>query len=143
MTTKIQELAWVYVYLFIFILVLGYIPQFTVGRGYLFGIFQISIWDDLIHVASALAAAVAAFYSPRASIYYFRILGTLYVFDAIAGFFYGRGFLDLEMFLHDPLGVAAPLRLATVAPHLVIGLFALYVGFILSRKYILPTQTKV
>ncbi len=134
-TTTIQRWAWVYVILFMFIFMLGYVPQFTIGRGYLFGLYQIGFWDDLLHIISALAAAVGAFYSFHAATYFFRIIGILYALDAIVGFLFERGFLDLSIFLREPDGFSTGMRIAANAPHFIIGIIALYVGFILSKKY--------
>ena len=134
-TTTIQRCAWIYVILFIFIFMLGYVPQFTVGRGYLFGLYQIGFWDDLLHIVSALAAAVAAFLSLMTTVYFFRIVGMLYTLDAIVGFLFERGFLDLSIFLRASDGFSTPMRIAANAPHFIIGLIALYIGFILGKKY--------
>ncbi len=117
------------------IVLLGFIPSFTVDRGYLFGIYQTDMWDDILHIISALLAATAVFYSERAMIFFFRVIGTLYVLDALFGFFFENGFLDLSIFLHETLSFGFTMRLAANAPHFIMGLFALYVGFFLHQAH--------
>ena len=74
----IQKIAWLYAGLFLFVVLLGYIPGLTYN-GLLFGRFDIDPIDDILHLASAIWAAFAAWYSLRASIFYFKLFGILIV----------------------------------------------------------------
>lgn len=135
----IKRSACMFGILCVFMVLLGYIPSFTVGYGYLFGIYKVDMWDDILHITSALLAATVAFYSTNATILFFKTIGTLYLLDGIFGFFFEHGFLDLSIFLHKTAAFGPGLRLAANTPHLLIGLFALYVGFVLGRKYVPST----
>ncbi|TSC62216.1 MAG: hypothetical protein G01um101448_540 [Parcubacteria group bacterium Gr01-1014_48] len=130
----LRQLVYVFATVCILIVLLGFIPSFTIGRGYLFGIYKTDMWDDILHITSALAAAGAAFYSTYAVLYFFKIIGTLYTLDAMFGFFFEHGFLDLSIFLHETVPFGFGMRLAANTPHFIMGLFALYVGFVLSKK---------
>jgi hypothetical protein len=46
-----------------------------------------------------------------------------------------RGYLDLGIFLNDPAGLDLWTRFAANIPHILIGGIAIYIGFILSKKY--------
>lgn len=117
-----------------FVVLLGFIPSFTIGRGYLFGIYKTDMWDDILHIVSAFLATAAVFYSTKATVVFFRVVGILYTIDSIFGFFFENGFLDLSIFLHETIPFGLVMRLAANAPHFALGLFALYVGFILKEQ---------
>lgn len=132
--TTIQKFAWFYAGLFFFVVLLGYIPGLT-WNGHLFGIFDIDPYDDLLHLASAIWAVFAAWYSLRYSIFYFKAFGFLYCLDGIVGLIFGNGYLDLAIFLHGIYVADLSTKTALNAPHIFIGGIALYIGFILSKKY--------
>src|SRR5262245_10286355 len=74
---------------------LNYIPVLTDGQGRVFGIFALDIYDDMLHVASALWALIAAYWSRQASINFLKLFGTLYCLDGLMGLAIGSGYLDL------------------------------------------------
>jgi hypothetical protein len=122
--TLIQKLAWAYALGFIFVVSLGYIPGFTDDAGLLFGLFKIDPIDDVVHTASGIWAAYAAWKSVRHSVFYFRAFGLFYSLDAVAGLIRGWSSLDVGT------------NLAVNLPHIIIGGFALLVGFVLAKRYI-------
>jgi hypothetical protein len=133
--TLIQKLAWVYAVLFLVVVSLGYIPGFTDADGALFGLFHIEPKDDLLHLGSAIWAAVAAWLSTRASLFYFRLFGIVYLLDGVTGLLFGQGYLDGGIFLNGPTPLLLGTRIGANAPHIFIGGIAVYIGFVLGRKY--------
>lgn len=112
---------------------LNYIPGLTDAQGRTFGIFALDIYDDALHLASALWAAWAAWTSRRAAIAFFTIFGTLYFLDGLLGVLTGVGFLDLGIFVYGPQQMTWLFKFLASAPHLILGGIAMYAGFVLSK----------
>lgn len=113
---------------------LNYIPGLTDAQGRTFGIFALDIYDDSLHLASALWAGWAAWSSRSAAITFFKIFGTLYFFDGLLGVFTGVGFLDLGIFIWGPQAGPLLIKFLASVPHLVLGGFAMLAGFVLSKR---------
>ena len=64
---------------------LNYIPGLTDAQGRTFGLFALDVFDDALHAASALWAGLAAWRSTEATIFFFRVFGTLYCLDGLLG----------------------------------------------------------
>src|SRR5215218_5661697 len=73
----------------------NYIPGLTDAEGRAFGVFALDIFDDLLHLGSALWALTAAWLSRRASLIFLQTFGTLYFADGLLGLLTGSGYLDL------------------------------------------------
>lgn len=132
----ICKLAWAYAAIFIFVVALGYIPGLTNAEGQLLGLFEIEFHDDILHLASGIWAAFAAWSSTRAAIFYFKTFGVLYGLDGLVGLMTGYGYLDGGIFFaHAPAPYDFVIRLAVNIPHMLIGGTAVVIGFVLSRKY--------
>jgi len=113
---------------------LNYVQGLTDDDGLAFGIFALDIFDDGLHLASALWALAAAFISPRASKLFLVIFGTLYLGDGIFGFFTGYGYLDLGIFTYGSDGLSFTLfRVLANLPHIALGGVALAAGLRLGR----------
>lgn len=113
---------------------LNYIPGLTDDQGLAFGIFALDIFDDSLHVASALWALAAALISHRAARFFLLVFGALYLGDGVFGFFTGFGYLDLGIFTNASGGLSFSFnRLAANIPHLALGGFALWAGLKLNR----------
>lgn len=114
---------------------LNYLPGLTDEAGRAFGIFALDIFDDALHVASALWALGAALASPRAARFFLLVFGGLYLGDGVFGLFTGYGYLDLGIFTHGSEGLSFTLfRLLANLPHLALGGFALWAGIRLDRR---------
>lgn len=108
---------------------LNYVPGLTDENGLAFGIFALDIFDDSLHVASALWALSAAFISHRAARIFLLLFGALYLGDGVFGFFTGYGYLDLGIFTNANAGISMTFgRIAANVPHLALGGFALFAG---------------
>jgi hypothetical protein len=131
----LRVLATIYAVLFVGVTSLNYIPGLTDSQGRTFGLFALDIFDDALHAASGLWAAWAAWRSTRATIIFFRVFGTLYCLDGLLGLATGSGYLDLGILLHGVLDLPFVTRLLMNLPHIVIGGFAAFTGFVLARRW--------
>ena len=131
----LRVLAAVYAVLFAGVTSLNYVPGLTDAQGLTFGLFALDIFDDALHAASGVWAAWAVWRSTRATIVYFRVFGTLYGLDGLLGLATGSGYLDLGIFLHGVLNLPFVTRVLMNLPHIVIGGFAAFTGFVLARRW--------
>ena len=114
---------------------LNYIPGLTDAEGRAFGIFALDLFDDALHVASALWALVAGLLSHRASRTFLLIFGALYLGDGVFGFFTGYGYLDFGIFTNASEGLSFTLfRVLANLPHILLGAVALWAGLKLDRR---------
>lgn len=108
---------------------LNYIPGLTDDQGLAFGIFALDLFDDALHVASALWALGAALAGARAARLFLVIFGALYLGDGVFGFFTGYGYLDMGIFTNPSAGLSFTLpRVLANLPHIALGGFALWSG---------------
>ncbi|MEH7830003.1 DUF4383 domain-containing protein [Gemmobacter denitrificans] len=108
---------------------LNYIPGLTDENGLAFGIFALDIYDDALHVASALWALVAGLTSHRAARSFLVLFGLAYLGDGVFGFFTGYGYLDLGIFTNGSAGMDLSIgRILANAPHLALGGLAAWAG---------------
>lgn len=136
--SPLRILAAVYAVLFAGVTSLNYIPGLTDAAGRTFGLFALDVFDDALHAASGLWAALAAWRSTRATIFFFRVFGTLYCLDGLLGLATGSGYLDLGILLHGVLDLPRVTRILMNLPHIVIGGFAAFTGFVLARGWAEP-----
>ncbi len=135
--TLVQKLAVAYASLFFGVVAIGYIPASNNADGNLFGLFSLQWYDDVLHAFSGLWALAAAFISHRQSVFYFKLFGSVYLLDGVLGLITGSGCLDAGIFingLHSFNDIEFPARFFANLPHIVIGGFAVYVGFGLSKR---------
>ena len=110
------------------------IPGIIDDQGYAFGIFALDVFDDLLHVASALWALAAALISHRASRTFLIYFGALYFADGLLGLVTGSGFLDAGILIYGFYEYPSFLiKLAANIPHLVLGGVAV-VAALFGRK---------
>lgn len=114
---------------------LNYIPGLTDENGLAFGIFALDIYDDALHVASAVWALVAGLMSRGAARTFLILFGAAYLGDGVFGMFTGWGYLDLGIFTNASLGAELSLpRFLANLPHLALGGFGLFAGLFLARR---------
>jgi hypothetical protein len=131
----VQKLAWAFAALFTFLVALDYLPFIVAQNGLIFGFFKLEPIANNLHVLSGIWAALAAWYSRGASLFYFRVFGTAYFFDGVVGVLAGKAYLNLNLFNHNTDPVAdLTTRLILNTPHLVIGGLAMCIGFVLYKK---------
>ena len=128
--TASQKICLFYFVALLFAALLNYIPGLTDANGLAFGIFALDIYDDSLHVASAVWALTAALISVRAARSFLILFRLAYLGDGIFGFFTGYGFLDLGIFTNQSLGPDFSIfRFLANLPHLALGGFATFAGF--------------
>ncbi len=113
---------------------IGYLPAFEDDQGNLFGLFKLDLYDDSLHLASGIWAGIAGWISRGAARGYFRLFGPLYFLDGVLGLFTGSGYLDGGIFLYGPFELPLQTRFFANLPHLMIGGFAAYVGYVLAGE---------
>jgi hypothetical protein len=113
---------------------LNYIPGLTDAQGRTFGIFQLNLFNDILHGGSTLWALFAATRSRAASLGFLKAFGTLYFLDGLMGVFVGSGYLDLGIFLKGVLDQPLSFKILASAPHLILGGAAMVAGFIIAKR---------
>ena len=131
---RIRWIAAGYAVILAMVTSLNYIPGLTDAEGRAFGVFALDIYDDALHLASALWAAVAAAMSTRATVIFLRTFGTLYLLDGALGLATGSGYLDLGILIYGVVPMPFTFKILANLPHLSLGGFAMFAGFVLAKK---------
>jgi len=131
----LRWIAVVYAVLFAGVASLNYIPGVKDAQGLTFGLFALDTFDDLLHAASGLWAALAAWRSTRATVIFFRVFGPLYCADGLLGLITGSGYLDFGIFVNGVLQIPFVTRILLNLPHIAIGGFAAFTGYVLARRW--------
>ena len=132
--TLIQKFALGYFVVLLGAAGLNYVPGITDENGLAFGIFALDLFDDLLHLFSAIWALSAALLGVRASKLFLVIFGALYLGDGVFGFFTGFGYLDFGIFTNASQGLSFTLfRVLANLPHIALGGVALFAGLRLGR----------
>lgn len=127
--TGLRKLCFAYFAALMIAASLNYIPGLTDESGLAFGIFALDIYDDALHVASALWALVAGLMSHRAARSFMILFGLAYLGDGVFGFFTGYGYLDLGIFTNGSAGLDFSFaRIFANVPHLALGGIATFAG---------------
>ena len=129
----IQKLAFLYSALFFGVVLLNYIPAIHDEQGNMFGLFHLDLIDDLLHLGSAVWALIAGWYSIKATTFYFRWFGSVYLLDGVIGIFICKGLLDFGIFSSNPAIPELATRIAVNVPHILIGGSMAIIGFFLSK----------
>lgn len=104
---------------------LNYIPGVTDEEGVAFGVFALDLFDDALHLASALWALAAALVSARASRIFLLIFGALYMGDGLLGLATGSGYLDFGIFTYGVQNLPFGFKVMANLPHIGLGFAAL------------------
>lgn len=100
---------------------LNYIPGVTDAEGVAFGVFALDIFDDALHLVSALWALGAALVSTRAARFFLAVFGTLYLGDGLLGLATGSGYLDLGIVTNGVLDLPFGFKIMANLPHILLG----------------------
>ncbi|WP_338144834.1 DUF4383 domain-containing protein [Fertoeibacter niger] len=107
---------------------LNYIPGLTDADGRAFGIFALDLFDDALHLASALWALAAALISARAARMFLVLFGALYLADGLMGLAFGSGYLDFGIFTNGVVALPFGFKILANLPHIGLGGVALVAG---------------
>lgn len=122
---------WVALGYFVVLLVvagLNQVPGITDAEGRVFGIFALDVYDDALHLASALWALASAAISTRASRRFLLLFGAAYLADGLLGLATGVGYLDLAILTIGPVALPLGFRVMANLPHVGLGGIALLAG---------------
>lgn len=119
--TRLQKIALGYAVLLTGAAALNYIPGLTDSEGRAFGIFALDLFDDLLHVVSALWALIAGLASHRWARHFLTWFGTLYLGDGLLGLLTGSGYLDAGIIRYGIQDFDLTFRILANAPHLLLG----------------------
>lgn len=112
---------------------LNYIPGLTDSEGRAFGIFALDIYDDLLHLASALWAAVAAWLGRGAARTFLLYFGILYLGDGLLGLATGSGYLDLGIINYGVIDLDFGFKILANLPHIALGGVAVLSALLVER----------
>lgn len=130
-----KRVCLIYAVILTMVAAINYIPGLTDPEGLAFGVFALDIYDDALHLASALWALGAGLSSRRAGQIFLLLFGGAYLLDGVFGIFTGWGFLDLGIVTNASLGFSlSPLRIAANLPHIGLGAIALWAGLRAVRR---------
>ncbi len=132
--TILRKIAFIYFIVLLGAAALNYIPGIVDTDGLAFGIFALDIFDDALHLASALWALGAAITSHRASKLFLLIFGALYLADGALGLATGSGFLDFGIFNNGVLDLPFGFKILANLPHISLGGIALLSGLLLDSR---------
>jgi hypothetical protein len=98
----VRKLTFAFAIFFVLDVAIGYMPQITQVEGnerLLFGLFRLSLIDDITHGITALCALAASLHSRRASLLFLTTFGSYYALDALFWLVYG--FFNEKPYLQD------------------------------------------
>jgi hypothetical protein len=134
MMSKLRLIAALYTMALLFAAALNYIPGLTDAQGRAFGIFALDIYDDSLHLASALWAAIAAYLSVRASRFFLFYFGLLYFIDGLLGLITGSGYLDLGIVNYGIQDLPFGFKILANLPHLFLGGVAIVSSYLFRSE---------
>lgn len=132
--TLLRKITWGYVLALGFAAALNYIPGLTDEQGRSFGIFALDIYDDMLHLVSAIWAAIAAWTSHKASRIFLQYFGALYLLDGLMGLVTGSGYLDLGIINFGIQSLPFMFKVFANTPHIVLGGFAVLSIWLFDRR---------
>lgn len=100
----VRRLTFGFAILFAVVVAIGYVPQFITGAGdhrLMFGLFELSLIDDITHGVTAVAALAASLTSRKLSLLFLTAFGCYYGLDAV--FYLTYGFFNDKPYLADIL----------------------------------------
>ena len=131
--TLIRYICFGYFAALLFVASLNYIPGLTDDQGRSFGIFALDVFDDALHLGSALWALAAGLASHRAARFFLVVFGALYLADGAMGLALGSGFLDLGIVTNGIVALPFGFKILANTPHIALGGFALWAGLTQGR----------
>jgi Domain of unknown function (DUF4383) len=129
-----RKLAFGYFVVLAAVAALNYVPGIPRPDGAVFGIFALDVYDDALHLASALWALAAALISARAARLFLILFGAAYLLDGLMGLTLGSGYLDLGILTYGIQDLPLAFRILANAPHIGLGGFALLMGLWRGRR---------
>ena len=132
--TRLRWVAVTYAAILVFVAVVGHIPGTVDAQGRIFGIFRLTIYNDVLHLSSAVWAGVAAWWSRRASKIFLQYFGFLYFVVGMMGLITGSGYLDLGIINYGWQDLPIMFKIFANTPHITLGGCALLAARLLDQK---------
>ncbi|MET3615526.1 hypothetical protein ABID16_003873 [Rhizobium aquaticum] len=132
--SKLRLIAGLYALALLGAAALNYIPGLTDAQGRAFGIFALDIYDDSLHLASAIWAATAAYLSARSARIFLFYFGLLYFGDGLLGLITGSGYLDLGIINYGILDLPFGFKILANLPHLFLGGAAIVSSYVFAKE---------
>jgi hypothetical protein len=132
--SKLRLVAAVYSVALLGAAALNYVPGLTDAEGRAFGIFALDIYDDSLHLASAIWAGLAAWFSARAARVFLTWFGFLYFSDGLLGLITGSGYLDLGIVNYGFVDLPFGFKILANLPHLFLGGMAMLSAFLFRSE---------
>lgn len=132
--TKLRWIALFYMVALLVAASLNYMPGLTDAEGRAFGIFALDIFDDLLHLVSALWAGIAAYLSSRAARSFLLYFGILYLGDGLLGLATGSGYLDLGILNYGIQDLPFGFKILANLPHIALGGGAVLSAYLCRRE---------
>jgi hypothetical protein len=132
--SKLRVIAALYTVALLGAAALNYIPGLTDEQGRAFGIFALDIYDDSLHLASALWALAAAVTSAKASKTFLIYFGLLYFGDGLLGLITGSGYLDLGIINYGFQDLPFGFKILANLPHLFLGGAAITSSYLFGKE---------
>ncbi|MCV3763996.1 hypothetical protein [Rhizobium sp. TRM95796] len=130
---RLRLTSTLYFLILLAVALLNYMPFVPTPDGKVFGIFALDIYDDALHLASALWAGGSAFAGTRASKFFLRSFGILYFADGALGLATGSGYLDLGIVHYGVQDLPLTFKILANLPHLTLGGGAIAASVMFSR----------
>ncbi|MDB5525462.1 MAG: hypothetical protein JWM58_3225 [Rhizobium sp.] len=127
---RLRLTAFVYFAILLFAASLNYLPFIPVVDGKTFGIFALDIYDDGLHLASAIWAGLAVWFGARASRFFLMYFGLVYFGDGLLGLITGSGYLDLGIINYGIQDLPFGFKIMANLPHLGLGSVAVLTAFL-------------
>jgi len=127
---RLRLVAFLYFLVLMFAASLNYLPFIPVIDGKTFGIFALDIYDDGLHLASAIWAGLAAWFGARASRFFLLYFGLIYFGDGLLGLITGSGYLDLGIINYGVQDLPFGFKIMANLPHLGLGSMAVLSSFL-------------
>jgi hypothetical protein len=121
---RLRVIASIYFAVLLLAALLNYLPGIPVEDGKTFGVFALDIYDDGLHLASAIWAGLAAWFGARASRFFLFYFGLIYFGDGFLGLLTGSGYLDLGIINYGVQDLPLGFKVMANLPHLALGSIA-------------------
>lgn len=132
--SRLRLISGLYAFALLGAAALNYVPGLTDAQGRAFGIFALDIYDDSLHLASALWAGIAALLSARAARNFLFYFGILYFSDGLLGLVTGSGYLDLGIVNYGIVDLPLGFKILANLPHLFLGGVAIASSYLFARE---------
>ncbi len=131
--TTLRKIAAAYALVLLAVASLNYVPGLRDADGNVLGIFALDIYDDALHLVSAIWAGASALHSQRASRLFLSAFGLLYLTDGLLGLLSGSGYLDLGILIHGVQDLPLGFKVLANLPHIGLGGIAVLSALLVDR----------